>query len=117
MKPIISPWIVYLAEKCDVIHITFAILGFFCVLFVILWMVMYESGETEVKPRKWLIVLTITSIAMAVLTPEKDTVLTMATLNYITEDKVEIAGEAVEDIVDYVVDAIGRIVNDEKGED
>lgn len=114
MKPIINPWIVYLAEKCDTIHLVFAILMILCFVTVAMWTIAYVERDAEIKPQKWLIALTILSASITILMPEKDTVLTMATLSYVTEDNIKSVGKTAEDVVDYVVDAVDKIVNDKE---
>lgn len=111
MKPIINPWIVYLAEKCEVIQTLFLIIGVLSVVALAVWTMGYLGGDTEIKPFRWFIVLTIFCIVAGVLTPKKDTVLTMATLNYVTEDNVKALGNTAGDVIDYVIDKIEEITD------
>lgn len=109
MKPIINPWIVYIAAKCDVVETFCLIVMTFAIITLVAWLFLLVAGETKQKPCKYLLVITIIFTIIGILVPSKDTVLTMATLSYVTQDNIEVAGDTAENIVDYVVEKIKEI--------
>lgn len=109
MKPIINPWIVYIAAKCDSVQTFCLVAMIFAIIALVTWLFLLSAGETKQKPYKSLYVIAIMCSIIGLLTPSKDTVLTMVTLNYITTDNIKMVGDTAEDIVDYVVEKIKEI--------
>lgn len=113
MKSIINPWIVYLAEKCEVVQMLLLIVGILSAVFLVVWTVCYLSDDTEIKPFRWFTVLTILCIVTGALIPKKETVLTMVTLSYVTEDNIKTLGNTAEDVIDFVIDKIEEITDED----
>lgn len=109
MKPIINPWIVYIAAKCDSVQ-TFCLVSMtFAIIALAVWLFLLSAGEIKQKPYKSLWVIAVMCSIIGLLTPSKDTVLTMVTLNYITTDNIKMVGNTAEDVVDYVIEKIKEI--------
>lgn len=111
MKPIINPWIVYLAEKCDVVMTVCLTIAVLCGALSLVWLMCYEAGDTEKVPRKWMVILAVLCFVIGILMPSKDTVYTMATLNYVTTDNIKAIGNTAGDVIDYVIDKIEEITD------
>lgn len=113
MKPIISPWIVYVAERCELVWQVSMIMFFFLCIAIVTWYAEQLLGETELIVPRWLKVAVLISGFLTIFVPDKTTVLTMVTLNYVTPDNIETATGTVTDVIDYVTDKIGDILEDE----
>lgn len=103
MEPIISPWIIYVFSiivKIDFIIKLLAILSLFgiCGLYVLL--IDKEDEKTIFTLENWMkklfIILIICGILL-IFIPDKQTLLTMLTLNSITPDNIQLVqGDVVE---------------------
>ena len=103
MEPIISPWIIYVFSiivKIDFIIKLIAILSLFgiCSLYVLL--IDKEDEKTIFTLENWMkklfIILIICGILL-IFIPDKQTLLTMLTLNSITPDNIQLVqGDVVE---------------------
>lgn len=113
MEPIINPWIVYIADRCETVRSICLITLVFGVIVLAIWEMGYLDDTTDIKPSKWLITAVIVAGIGSMFTPNKDTVLTMATLNYITEDNIKLLGETAEDVIDFVIDKVEEITDDD----
>lgn len=117
MKPIISPWIIYFAGRVDALHIFFGILG---VIFGAIAVIAFMQGDDEGEPFKYKSIITkflIGCVLMAiviVMTPNTETIYTMAVVNEITPDNIQAVGKTGKDVVDYITDQIDKVVNDKK---
>lgn len=113
MKPIINPWIVYVAGRCDLIWILSVISFVFLSMTLAILCALRLLDDTRSAIPKWLKIAVLISGLLMMFVPDKTTVLTMATLNYVTTDNIEmVAGTAI-DVVDYVTDRIEDILKEE----
>lgn len=128
MKPIISPWIVYLINTISNFEILLLILLLILVCAVIIisvfLIICYNECDIEnedkdlfTKIKKHLkislIWLVITSLIYVTL-PSKDTMYTMLVLENVTSDNIQAIGKTGKDVVDYITDKIDKIINNEK---
>ena len=117
MKPIISPWTIYFASRADALHIFFVILA---VIFGAIAVIAFMEGNDEGEPFKYKSIITkflIGCVLMAivtVMTPNTETIYTMAVVNEITPDNIQAVGKTGKDIVDYITDQIDKVVNDKE---
>lgn len=103
MEPVISPWIIYIFSiivKIDFIIKLIAILSLFgiCGLYVLL--IDNEDEEIMFTLENWMkklfIILVICGILL-IFIPDKQILLTMLTLNFITPDNIQLVqGDVVE---------------------
>jgi hypothetical protein len=120
MKPIISPWLIYFASRVDALHIFFIILA---VIFGAIAVIAFMEGDDEGEPFKYKSIITkflIGCVLMAivtVMTPNTETIYTMAVVNEITPDNIQTIGKTGKGVVDYIIDQIDKIVNDNKNGD
>lgn len=127
MKPIISPWLIYLINLFDdlklLLIITLILLAcitggilltwFFCIIDC------YEDDNFIIKCKKYLkksIVWLFINSLLFITIPSKDTMYTMLVLDNVTSDNIQAIGKTGKDVVDYIVNQIDKIVNnkDEK---
>lgn len=113
MEPIINPWLVYAAEKCESVAFLSLLIVCFGITISFIWFLIYTAGGTALKPPKWLVTISIIGAILLTLLPSQKTILTMVTLQYITPSNVTFIGETAEDVVDYIIDKIEDFMNEE----
>lgn len=127
MKPIISPWLIYLINLFDdlklLLIITLILLACITVGILIIWFFCiidcYEDDNFIIKCKKYLkksIVWLFVNSLLFITIPSKDTMYTMLVLDNVTSDNIQAIGKTGKDVVDYIVNQIDKIVNnkDEK---
>ena len=74
-----------------------------------------------VKIMKKIVVSLAIVIVLLILIPSQETMYTMFTLHYVTEDNIKMVGDSAQDVVDYIFDKIEEITDnnadDESTED
>ena len=123
MKPIISPWLIYLIDLVDkfqgIISAALCVLGFAIVVLVIAWLLVstdYDQDDSSIVTckkylKKSIIWFVVSGLLFAVV-PSKDTMYVMLTLDNVTTDNIQAIGKTGKDVVDYITDQIDKIVND-----
>lgn len=107
MKPIISPWIIYLASRADALGTLFLIVT------VVAFAICLIGFDYLTKNGfKLFISIGIISMILTVLTPTTETVYTMMVANEITSDNIQAVGKTGKDVVDYITDQIDKVIND-----
>ena len=105
MEPIISPWIIYwisVFDKLGAVTATCAILGVVISLLITLFTITddYSTEKERAKRYKWVkrfLILASVCALINILTPSKETMLTMLALEYVTPDNITaIQGNIVE---------------------
>lgn len=127
MKPIISPWLIYLIDLVDkfqvIINIALVVLGFTIICLGIAWLLFsmdYDQDDSIIvickKYLKKSIIWFVVSGLLFAVVPSKDTMYVMLTLDNVTTDNIQAIGKTGKDVVDYITDQIDKIVNkdDEK---
>lgn len=123
MKPIISPWLIYLIDLVDkfqvIINIALVVLGFTIICLGIAWLLFsmeYDKDDSIIvtckKYLKKSIIWVVVSGLLFAVVPSKDTMYVMLTLDNITTDNIQAIGKTGKDVVDYITDQIDKIVND-----
>lgn len=125
MKPIISPWLIYLIDLVNkfqgIINIALCVLGFAIVGSGIAWLLFsmdydqYDSIIVTCKKylKKSIIWFVVSGLLFAVV-PSKDTMYVMLTLDNVTTDNIQTIGKTGKDVVDYIIDQIDKIVNEDE---
>lgn len=125
MKPIISPWLIYLIDLFDDLRELFGIasilLGCAAVVLSIIWLLSSMDYRQDEKPivtckkylKKSVIWLCVSSLLFTTV-PSKDTMYTMLVLDNVTTDNIQAIGETGKDVVDYITDQIDKVVNDKE---
>ena len=123
MKPIISPWVIYLIDLVDkfqgIINVALCVLGFAIVVLGIAWLLCstdYDQDDSSIvickKYLKKSIIWFVVSGLLFAVVPSKDTMYVMRTLDNVTTDNIQAIGKTGKDVVDYITDQIDKIVND-----
>lgn len=125
MKPIISPWWIYLIDLFDnlkgLLGVVLFLLGGAAVALLIIWFFSsldYEQDEGPIVAckkylKKSVIWLCVSGLLFTVI-PSKDTMYTMIVLDNVTTDNIQAIGKTGKDIIDYITDQINKIVNDKE---
>lgn len=123
MKPIISPWLIYLINLFDdlngLLYVASILLGIVAVSLLIIWFFSSMDHKQDYEPivackknlKKSVIWLCVIGLLFTV-TPSKDTMYTMIVLDNVTTDNIQVIGKTGKDVVDYITDQIDKVVND-----
>ena len=110
MEPIISPWIVYIVHMLSTISTiatVFFVLSIIGAILSGLFLVMIDDYEMpkhmHIIFKSCVIILIASSIAVIII-PDKQTMLAMLTLSFITPDNIEF-------VQDNIVDFVKKIFN------
>lgn len=118
MKPIISPWLIYSASRADNLTTFFGMIAGICGVIAMCALFAGLTGYNEpFKVRKTISKLIIGCVVMTIITimtPNTETIYTMAVVNEITPDNIQTIGKTGKDVVDYITDQIDKIVNDKE---
>lgn len=109
MEPIINPWLIYFAgisKNIQLICVLIAICTFLVAAFHFL-----DEEKLDKIVIIFGIIFMISGISAALM-PSKETIYTIAVVDRLTSDNIDQIGKSSEDVVDYIVDKIGQIVND-----
>lgn len=108
MEPIISPWIIYsvsVLSKIEVVSTIGAIV--LSVLAAVLFGVAADGGDEDmIKASKWIFAVDAVAIFLAVVIPDKDTMMTMLAAQYVTPDNIQLVQGNIVDFVGQLSDAI-----------
>lgn len=128
MKPIISPWSIYLINLFGnlkgLLSVALILLGCAVVALSIIWLLFsmdYEQNDDPIvvckkylkKSVTWLCVSSLLFTAI----PSKDTMYTMLVLENVTTDNIQAIGKTGKDVVDYITDQIDKVVNKDDEEE
>lgn len=125
MKPIISPWWIYLIDLFDnlkgLLGVALFLLGGAAVALLIIWFFSSPDYEQDEGPivackkylKKSVIWLCVSGLLFTVI-PSKDTMYTMIVLDNITTDNIQAIGKTGKDIIDYITDQIDKVVNNKE---
>lgn len=121
MKPIISPWLIYFASRADNLTTFFGVIAGICSIIAMGAFFAGLAGYDEpFKFRKTIsksIIGCVVMTIITIMTPNTETIYTMAVVNEITLDNIQTIGKTGKDVVDYITDQIDKIVNDNKNDD
>lgn len=121
MKPIISPWLIYFASRADNLTTFFGVIAGICSIIAMGAFFTGLAGYDEpFKFRKTIsksIIGCVVMTIITIMTPNTETIYTMAVVNEITPDNIQTIGKTGKDVVDYITDQIDKIVNDNKNDD
>ena len=116
MHYIINPWVFYLLDFVNSIGVAcVAFLSVFAILFgsyALIWSIEFSRNDEYPTPiqilKKWRVPL-ILSIVFLVFTPSTDTIYKMMIASQVTTENVNTAKETIQDVADYIVDAVKEI--------
>lgn len=110
MTPIISPWWFYLFNIVENIGCA----SFIITMILGLVGIIYALINETIKFNKMLVTIFIISGIFTIFTPTKETCYQMAAASLVTPDNLTAAGNAATDIIDYIVDSIDEILEEEE---
>lgn len=117
MHYIINPWVFYLLDVignldicCGIILAVFAVVLF---IYALVWFIDGESWEEKyISPmqilKKFKVLLIIVILANALI-PSEDTIYKMLIASQVTAENIGTAKETIQDVADYIVDAVKEI--------
>ena len=118
MKPIISPWLIYFASRVDSLMILAGCILVCCIIAICIAFIEgdieYGSVLTHKSFMKNCAITSIISAVVLVITPSTETIYTMAVVKEITPDNIQAIGKTDKDMVDYIVDQIDKVVNEDE---
>lgn len=118
MKPIISPWLIYFASRADNLTTFFGVIAGICSIIAMGAFFAGLAGYDEpFKFRKTIsksIIGCVVITIITIMTPNTETIYTMAVVNEITPDNIQTIGKTGKDVVDYITDQIDKVVNDKE---
>lgn len=118
MKPIISPWLIYFASRADNLMTFFGVIAGICSIIAIgAFFAGLDGYDEPFKFRKTIsksIIGCVVMTIITIMTPNTETIYTMAVVNEITPDNIQTIGKTGKDVVDYITDQIDKIVNDKE---
>ena len=121
MKPIISPWLIYFASRANNLTTFFGVIAGICSIIAMGAFFAGLAGYDEpFKFRKTIsksIIGCVVMTIITIMTPNTETIYTMAAVNEITPDNIQTIGKTGKDVVDYITGQIDKIVNDNKNDD
>ena len=116
MESIISPWLIYFASRADNLTTFFGVIAGICGVIAMCALFAGLTGYNEpFKFRKTIsksIIGCVVMTIITIMTPNTETIYTMAVVNEITSDNIQAVGKTGKDVVDYITDQIDKIVND-----
>ena len=117
MKPIISPWLIYFASRADNLVTFFGVIAGICGSIAIGALFAGLAGYNEpFKFRKTIsksIIGCVVMTIITIMTPNTETIYTMAVVNEITPDNIQTIGKTGKDVVDYITNQIDKIMNED----
>ena len=121
MEQIISPWLIYFASRADNLVTFFGVIAGICGSIAMGALFAGLAGYNEpFKFRKTIsksIIGCVVMTIITIMTPNTETIYTMAVVNEITPDNIQTIGKTGKDVVDYITDQIDKVVNDNKNDD
>ena len=105
MEPIISPWVIYMFSVLTKLSTASFIVAMFSVV-IIFWAWIFGE-KTKINIKNVIIVL-ITSIVLTIIIPDRQTMLSMLTLIFITPDNIGIAENHIIDLITKIMDVVNN---------
>ena len=118
MQPIINPWLFYLIDKAEDLTGPLMTIGIMFWASVAIWgfiMLMedmqedFSKGWKLTKPFRWIITI---GLIIALLLPSKETSYKMLAASMVTPDNITAVGETAESIIDYIVESVDTLLED-----
>ena len=101
----ISPWIMYMFSVLTKLSTASVIVAMFSVV-IIFWAWIFGE-KTKINIKNVVIVL-ITSIVLTIIIPDRQTMLSMLTLSFITPDNIAVTENHIIELVTKIMDAVNN---------
>lgn len=105
MEPIISPWIIYGVSVLTKLGIAIHVLLFLSIAALLLTIPAIDAKGIEEWQKRFIISIFIFGF-LDILMPDKDTLLTMLALQYVTPDNVQAVQSNIVDFVGQIAQAV-----------
>ena len=115
MHYIINPWVFYLLYLADSVKIVCALFLISFVFGIVAYCFMYDDfldGDKYPSPGtllKKIKIPLILSIVLIVFVPTSETVYKMMIASQVTTENIDTAKETIQDVADYIIDAVKEI--------
>jgi ABC-type Na+ efflux pump permease subunit len=108
MEPIISPWIIYVIRVLSSLHdIAMVFLTISCILAIIMFLLaIFEEAEELQKYLKMAVIIAAVCGGVAIIIPDKDTMIAMMAVSYITPDNIQLVQGNIVDFVRQISEAV-----------
>ena len=111
MEPIISPWIIYLFSvltKLNIVASAVAIFSGASIFFMTINKIIYGDDMEIPFNYKYVIIVLITSTVLTIIIPDRQTMLSMLTLSFITPDNIVVTENHIIELVTKIMDAVNN---------
>lgn len=111
MEPIISPWIIYLFSvltKLNIVASAVAIFSGASIFFMSINKIIYGDDMEIPFNYKYVIIVLITSTVLTIIIPDRQTMLSMLTLSFITPDNIVVTENHIIELVTKIMDAVNN---------
>lgn len=105
MEPIISPWIIYGVSVLTKLGVAIHVLLFLSIAALLLTLPAMETKGIEKLQKRFVISIFVFGF-LDILMPDKDTLLTMLALQYVTPDNIQSVQSNVVDFVSQIAQAV-----------
>ena len=120
MHYIINPWVFYLLGVSNSVKtmcvIFLMVFGVMFGTYLFFWIIEFVGDDEYQTPiqilKKWRVPLILT-VAFLVFMPSEDTIYKMLIASQVTTENIDTAKETIQDVADYIVDAVKEIKDKE----
>ena len=113
---IINPWLFYLADISDTIKEAITVCGsVILVVFTIVTFIFFMEGDIEVIKRayKYAIIGGV-MVFIGLFFPKEETCYKMMAASLVTTENIQAMGETATNVVDYIVDSIDQLLEEDE---
>lgn len=105
MEYIINPWAIYLFSVLTKLNTVAFIVAMFSVVIIFWAWIFGEKTKINIKN---VIIVSITSTILTIIIPDRQTMLSMLTLSFITPDNIGLAEDHIIELVTKIMDAVNH---------
>ena len=122
MEPIISPWVLYWVSVLSNVNDLIGIINWLSIISIILAVAVhlvdymnYMNGDERVIMPNWIkyikisLIVTCISGLLYVFIPDKQTMISMIAVSYITPDNINVSTDYVVELVQRIADAVKEV--------
>ena len=111
MEPIVSPWIIYLFSvltKLNIVAFSIAVFSWVSIFFMAINKIIYGDDMEIPFNYKYVIIVLITSTVLTIIIPDRQTMLSMLTLSFITPDNIVVTENHIIELVTKIMDVVNN---------
>lgn len=116
MTPIISPWLFYcihIMENLIGLMVGITVISGFAAIFSWIGLAMGDSACNKKTAKKMSIIAIVASLIVSFI-PTRETMYAMIAANMVTPDNISVVGDTAEEIVDYIVESVDKLLEEDK---